>query len=77
MSSGCDHPRDCDLRIDRRLGRRDLAAVLRSAEIMERSHRLRSSELMRIIASLASHVGVRRRQQLVEDGVPQRTLRRG
>jgi DNA polymerase III subunit delta len=52
-------------------GRRDVAAVLRSAEeIMERSHRARSSELMRIIASLVSHVGrVRRCQKLAERGV--------
>jgi DNA polymerase-3 subunit delta len=52
-------------------GRRDVAAVLRSAEeIMERSHRARSGELMRIIASLVSHVGrVRRSQKLAEEGV--------
>jgi DNA polymerase-3 subunit delta len=52
-------------------GRRDVGAVLRSAEeIMERSHRPRSGELMRIIASLASHVGrVRRCQKLAEEGV--------
>jgi DNA polymerase-3 subunit delta len=52
-------------------GRRDVGAVLRSAEeIMERSHRARSSELMRIIASLVSHVGrVRRCQKLAEEGV--------
>jgi DNA polymerase-3 subunit delta len=52
-------------------GRRDVAAVLRSAEeIMERSHRARSGELMRIIASLVNHVGrVRRSQKLAEEGV--------
>jgi DNA polymerase III delta subunit len=52
-------------------GRRDVGAVLRSAEeIMERSHRPRSGELMRIIASLVSHVGrVRRCQKLAEAGV--------
>jgi DNA polymerase-3 subunit delta len=52
-------------------GRRDIGAVLRSAEeIMERSHRPRSGELMRIIASLVSHVGrVRRCQKLAEEGV--------
>jgi DNA polymerase III subunit delta len=52
-------------------GRRDVGAVLRSAEeIMERSHRARSSELMRIIASLVSHVGrVRRCQRLADGGV--------
>jgi DNA polymerase-3 subunit delta len=52
-------------------GRRDVGAVLRAAEeIMERSHRARSSELMRIIASLVSHVGrVRRCQRLADEGV--------
>jgi DNA polymerase-3 subunit delta len=52
-------------------GRRDVGAVLRSAEeIMERSHRPRSGELMRIIASLVGHVGrVRRCQKLAEDGI--------
>jgi len=52
-------------------GRRDIGAVLRSAEeIMERSHRPRSGELMRIIASLVGHVGrVRRCQKLAEDGI--------
>ena len=52
-------------------GRRDLAGVLRAAEeIMERSHRPRSGELMRVIASLVSHVGrVRRCQQLAEEGI--------
>ena len=52
-------------------GRRDVAAVLRSAEeIMERSHRARSGELMRIIASLVNHVGrVRRCQKLADQGV--------
>lgn len=52
-------------------GRRDVGAVLRNAEeIMERSHRPRSGELMRIIASLVNHVGrVRRCQKLADDGV--------
>ena len=52
-------------------GRRDVGAVLRAAEeIMERSHRARSGELMRIIASLVSHVSrVRRCQKLAEEGV--------
>src|SRR4029077_4959529 len=52
-------------------GRRDVGAVLRSAEeIMERSHRPRSGELMRMIASLVNHVGrVRRCQKLAEDGI--------
>jgi DNA polymerase III subunit delta len=52
-------------------GRRDVGAVLRAAEeIMERSHRPRSGELMRIIASLVNHVGrVRRCQKLADAGV--------
>jgi DNA polymerase III subunit delta len=52
-------------------GRRDIGAVLRSAEeIMERSHRPRSGELMRIIASLVNHVGrVRRCQKLADEGI--------
>jgi len=52
-------------------GRRDVGAVLRSAEeIMERSHRPRSGELMRIIGSLVNHVGrVRRCQRLADEGV--------
>jgi len=52
-------------------GRRDVGGVLRSAEeIMERSHRPRSGELMRIIASLVSHVGrVSRCQKLADEGV--------
>jgi DNA polymerase III subunit delta len=52
-------------------GRRDVAAVLRSAEeIMERSHRARSGELMRIVASLVNHVGrVRRCQRLADQGI--------
>jgi DNA polymerase-3 subunit delta len=52
-------------------GRRDVGAALRSAEeIMERSHRPRSGELMRIIGSLVNHVGrVRRCQRLADEGV--------
>jgi DNA polymerase-3 subunit delta len=52
-------------------GRRDVGAVLRAAEeIMERSHRARSGELMRIIGSLVGHVGrVRRCQRLADEGV--------
>ena len=52
-------------------GRRDVAAVLRAAEeIMERSHRPRSGELIRIVASLVNHVGrVRRCQLLADEGV--------
>jgi DNA polymerase-3 subunit delta len=52
-------------------GRRDVAGVLVSAEaIMERSHRPRSGELMRMIGSMVNHVGrVRRCQRLAEEGV--------
>jgi DNA polymerase-3 subunit delta len=52
-------------------GRRDVGAALRAAEeIMERSARPRSGELMRIIGSLVNHVGrVRRCQKLAEEGV--------
>ena len=52
-------------------GRRDVAGVLSSAEsIMERSHRPRSGELMRIIASMVGHVGrVRRCQRLADQGI--------
>ena len=52
-------------------GRRDVAGVLSSAEaIMERSHRPRSGELMRMIGSMVNHVGrVRRCQRLAEKGV--------
>ena len=52
-------------------GRRDIAAVLRyTEEILERSHRARSGELMRLISSITAHVGrVRRCQRLAEEGV--------
>ena len=52
-------------------GRRDVGATLRSAEeLMERSHRARSGELMRIVGSMVGHVGrVRRAQKLAEEGV--------
>lgn len=52
-------------------GKRDVGATLRSAEeLMERSHRARSGELMRIVASMVGHVGrVRRCQKLAEEGV--------
>jgi DNA polymerase-3 subunit delta len=52
-------------------GRRDVAATLRTTEeLMQRSHRARSGELMRIISSLVGHVGrVRRCQKLAEEGV--------
>ncbi|HSX21595.1 MAG TPA: DNA polymerase III subunit delta [Gaiellaceae bacterium] len=52
-------------------GSRDVAGVLSATEsLLERSHRPRSGELMRIIASLTNHVGrVRRCQRLAEQGV--------
>jgi DNA polymerase III subunit delta len=52
-------------------GRRDVGAVLARVESMlERTHRTRSGELLRILASLAGHVGrVRRCQRLAETGV--------
>ncbi len=52
-------------------GRRDVGATLRSAEeLMERSTRARSGELMRIVGSMVGHVGrVRRCQKLAEEGV--------
>jgi len=52
-------------------GRRDVAAVLATTEsLLERTHRPRSGELLRIVASLVGHVGrVRRCQRLAEEGV--------
>ncbi|HEY3544018.1 MAG TPA: DNA polymerase III subunit delta [Gaiellaceae bacterium] len=52
-------------------GRRDVGATLRSAEeLMDRSTKARSGELMRIIGSMVGHVGrVRRCQKLAEEGV--------
>ena len=52
-------------------GRRDVAAALDVAEaLMERSHRPRRDELMRLAASLASHVArVRACQALAAEGV--------
>jgi DNA polymerase III subunit delta len=52
-------------------GRRDVGAVLAATEsLLERTHRPRSGELMRIIASLVNHVGrVRRCQRLADQGV--------
>ncbi|MBX5473706.1 MAG: DNA polymerase III subunit delta [Thermoleophilia bacterium] len=51
-------------------GRRDVAGVLAAAEsLLERSHRPRSGELLRIAASLVGHVGrVRRIARLVDEG---------
>lgn len=55
-------------------GRRDVGAVLANAEsLLERTHRTRSGELLRIVASLVGHVGrVRRIQRLADAGVPAR-----
>jgi DNA polymerase-3 subunit delta len=52
-------------------GRRDVAAILRTAEeLLERSHRNRSGELMRLVASMVGHVGrVRRIQKLSDQGL--------
>jgi DNA polymerase III subunit delta len=53
-------------------GRRDVGAVLADTEsLLERTHRTRSGELLRIVASLVGHVGrVRRIQRLADEGVP-------
>ena len=55
-------------------GRRDVGAVLADTEaLLERTHRTRSGELLRIVASLVGHVGrVRRIQRLADAGVPAR-----
>jgi DNA polymerase-3 subunit delta len=52
-------------------GRRDVGGVLTAAEaVLDRTHRPRSGELLRMAASLVGHVGrVRRLARLVEDGV--------
>jgi DNA polymerase-3 subunit delta len=52
-------------------GRRDVGAVLATTEsLLERTHRSRSGELLRIVASLVGHVGrVRRVQRLADEGV--------
>lgn len=52
-------------------GRRDVGAVLASAEsLLERSHRTRSGELLRLVASLVGHVGrVRKVARLLDEGV--------
>jgi DNA polymerase-3 subunit delta len=52
-------------------GRRDVGAVLAMTEsLLERTHRTRSGELLRIVASLVGHVGrVRRIQRLADEGV--------
>jgi DNA polymerase-3 subunit delta len=52
-------------------GSRDVAATLRAAEsLLDRSHRPRSGELIRLIASLVGHVGrVRKASRLADEGV--------
>ena len=52
-------------------GSRDVAATLRATEsLLERSHRPRSGELARVVASLVSHVGrVRKIAALADEGV--------
>ena len=52
-------------------GQRDVAATLRAAEsLLDRSHRARSSELIRLVASLVGHVGrVRKASRLADEGV--------
>ena len=52
-------------------GSRDVAGTLRATEsLLERSHRPRSGELMRIVGSLVSHVGrVRKIAALADEGV--------
>jgi DNA polymerase-3 subunit delta len=52
-------------------GRRDVGGVLAATEaVLDRTHRPRSGELLRIAASLVGHVGrVRRLARLVEEGV--------
>ena len=63
--------RDADLRGHRRLGRRDVGATLRATEsLLDRSHRPRSGELIRLVASLVGHVGrVRKIARLADEGV--------
>jgi DNA polymerase III subunit delta len=52
-------------------GRRDVAATLRATEsLLDRSHRPRSSELIRLVASLVGHVGrVRKVSRLADEGI--------
>jgi DNA polymerase III subunit delta len=52
-------------------GRRDVAATLRATEsLLDRSHRPRSGELIRLVASLVGHVGrVRKISRLADEGV--------
>ncbi len=52
-------------------GQRDVAATLRAAEsLLDRSHRPRSGELIRLVASLVGHVSrVRKVSRLADEGV--------
>jgi DNA polymerase-3 subunit delta len=52
-------------------GSRDVPATLRSTEsLLDRSHRPRSAELIRLVASLVAHVGrVRKVSRLADEGV--------
>ena len=52
-------------------GSRDVAATLRATEsLLDRSHRPRSGELIRLVASLVGHVGrVRKVSRLADEGV--------
>jgi DNA polymerase-3 subunit delta len=52
-------------------GRRDVAATLRATEsLLDRSHRTRSGELIRLVASLVGHIGrVRKVLRLADEGV--------
>jgi DNA polymerase III subunit delta len=52
-------------------GQRDVAATLRASEsLLDRSHRPRSGELIRLVASLVGHIGrVRRASRLADEGV--------
>ena len=52
-------------------GRRDVAATLRATEsLLDRSHRPRSGELIRLVASLVGHIGrVRKASRLADEGV--------
>ena len=52
-------------------GRRDVAATLRATEsLLDRSHRSRSGELVRLVGSLVGHVGrVRKASRLADEGV--------
>ena len=57
-------------------GRRDVAATLRATEsLLDRSHRTRSGELIRLVASLVGHVGrVRKISRLTDEGMRAREI---